>query len=169
MREKIQRWFMWSLMGLWALAFCQAPEFILQYQRVLAGHVQELNHQKKTLDEMFDGHSLDAVLQEVKEPVDPLANKQKAFIEQLLQRQKSFSTSLERLQSAYFWSRPFVFLAAFHPSVFSATLCAFQPGLPLSLEALLLGLLGLLAGYAVYRLILFTAVSLKALFSKETK
>lgn len=133
------------LFALGLLVFMQAPQFVDQYTQRLGGYLQaqkqHLAQYQSIADEQFAG-DLDALLHNFQSNDNPSVNQTAATIEQTRQQVTSLEVDLSRLEDKNFVYKLGHILTHIHLDVAQATLRIFTPGIPLTLESLLCGLLG---------------------------
>jgi hypothetical protein len=135
-----------------ALAFCQFPEFLQQYQSRLAGHLGECTRQLMILQQnaQMGGKSLEALAQKFLQQSDPDFIRQGEMITGVMVRQEELQHALMALQSAPAWNKPFLFMHLANLDIVSSTWHNFAPGLTLTTETLCYGLIGLGVGVLLF-------------------
>lgn len=128
-----------------SLIFLQFPQFILNYQQQLSGHVAEI---QQYVDKMRNlaaqsGKSLDHYIQKFISYPDVDFSKQGTLMQFTYIRANKLFLHLERLKQASPLMRPFVWITGMQGDIFHSTLSSFKPGLTFSLESLMYGLLGI--------------------------
>ena len=150
-----------------AILFMQAPQFVHNYTESLAGHLAEVSWQLEQLRQMVQksGRTLGELVTKFLGSSDSDIVFQGELIRNMVDRETAFSTALNALSDASPLSRPFVFFNHIHWELVKETSTHFRPGLPLSLESLIWGLIGLFFGYLLFR----TLVRFVNLFKRKPK
>jgi len=112
----------------------QYPEFIQQYLQRLGGHRDEAVRLAATIK---DGARSGAEI----------------FLPAIETRAAALSTALDTLSRATGFERLAVFARHINRDIAEATLAAFRPAVPLTLEGLLAATIGLLLGVAIFGLL----------------
>jgi len=135
------------------LLFLQLPLFMQQYQQELKGHVAELEWQVSLITNaaQLSGKTLDQYIHKFMTSGDIDFARQGEILSAMVVRWNALSNSLNALNHASVWERPYFFFSTFNYEIVKSSLETFQVGIPLTLEALVYGLLGMLLGYALYR------------------
>lgn len=145
-----------------AVTFMQAPQFIQNYTISLSGHLAELTWQLDQLRQMArkSGRTLTDLVTKFIANDDPDVKFQGEMINNLIQRETSFNDAILALSNANPFSRPFEFMTHFHWDVVKESSMHYQLGLPLTIESIIWGVIGLFAGYLLFRSIVFIAYKL---------
>jgi hypothetical protein len=137
----------------------QAPEFAQQYRQRLAGAVDELSRVVATFDKDARSENLtpDEAMRRLDENGDPLARERG----QAMAQDKVRLARLQDALAAYTDTAPVRRLVGFLES-FDATIARrawsdFQPAVPTTFEALVVGLVGLVLGWAGTHLVAWPA------------
>jgi hypothetical protein len=135
-----------------ALLFIQAPEYLQQYLQRLGGHVDELGIQIAKLTQIAGstGKTLEAYIQKFVTSGDLDYAYQGQLLQNLIDKHEKLAKSLYEIQHASSLERGVKFLFYIDPEIARATLNNFVPGVTLSLEGLIYGLVGLIFGWMVY-------------------
>lgn len=138
-----------------ALILMQAPEFMQQYQQVLAGQVAELEYQVGLVEQVAakSGKTMQVYIEKFLESGDADFVEQGKLIEGMIKRCTKMKEALTSLQVAKWWSKPFRFVATLQPPVAKTAYTHFQPGLALSWEGGLFALIGVILGYGTFHLL----------------
>jgi len=152
-----------------ALLFCQFPQFIQQYELRLAGHVQESIHQLDALkkEASRSNKSLEAYIQKFLDQEDPDFVGQGEVMQEMEQRNTLLVNSLTKLHNARAWEKPFVFLFSLQWDICKSTFKTFTIGLSVNLETVLWTLIGALVGFVVYRVLQRVWRAFCALFRRK--
>jgi hypothetical protein len=150
-----------------ALAFSQAPLFMLQYTHQLSGHVVELQYQVNKLEAAAgeSGKSLSEYIHKFESNPDPDFARQGKNMQGMVERSQSFNQAYNALNSSSLLGKPFVFVAYINQEVAIATWKAFEYGLAFSAEGLSYAFIGGMIGYSVYALIVLTIKSIVKVLS----
>lgn len=153
--EMISRLFDRIFVIIGAFAGSQIPTFIQQYSQQLVGHIDELQYQVKAWQQLatLSGKPLDEYIQKFSSHADLDFSRQGQLMEAMIHRLNDLSLSMKLLQESSFWSRPFVFVSHVNGDIFQSTLHTFVPQMTLTLEGIFYTFVGLVFGYAVYRLL----------------
>lgn len=137
-----------------AVLFLQIPLFIQDYQIELKGHVSELEWQVSLIQEAakFSGKSLEQYIHKFLVSGDVDFVHQGEILSNMVVRLNTLSSSLKAISEAPIWERPFVFCSYLNYEIAKSTFHSFQMGMPLTLEAIVYGLLGMLIGFGLYQL-----------------
>ncbi|MDB6080905.1 MAG: hypothetical protein JWO53_177 [Chlamydiia bacterium] len=128
------------------LLFCQFPLFIQQYEIRLSGHVLE---SAKLIQELEKNASsthktLPQYIQKFLNNTDPDFQNEGKLLQRILIRYQTLRLSLEALQQATLFTKPFVFIRHLQIDIFTESIASFTPGLSITLESCIYGLVGLL-------------------------
>jgi hypothetical protein len=148
-----------------ALLFAQVPQFIAQYTQRLGGHVDELTRivgqytqaaaeVGKTLEQFIATHLSSGVADFVSTG---------KIMDENISRLNLLSRALEELNTASAYSKFIVFLKDVDSSIVNNTFQNFTPGVPVTVEAVIYALIGLIAGMLIYHAIKWVMVA----FSKK--
>lgn len=140
-----------------AAVFAQGPEFFQQYLQRLGGHLDEARRQLATFERTATqaGVTLDQFIHQTAANHDPAVARLAGVMSESAARTEHLASAYQALQNAGAWTRPFVFLRDCDHAIVRATVHAFRPAMPVTLE----GLCYALAGMAV-ALLLFHFVAL---------
>jgi hypothetical protein len=137
-----------------ALIGTQLPEFAQQYRQRLGGALDELNRMIAEFDDEVKSQSLNREqgLERLQQNDDPLARERAAAIDQDIDR----ADRLARQQQAFRDAGPLTRLAVMAENFDSTTLEQaarnFEPAAPVTMEALVIGAVSLVAGWALTHL-----------------
>lgn len=136
-----------------AIVFMQMPQFMQNYTENLAGHLAEVRWQLEQLRTMVhkSGRSLNELVAKFLVSPDSDIVFQGELIQGMVDREASFSSALTSISQASPYSKPLVFFKTIDWDIVNETSRHFSFGLPLSMESLTWGLLGLFAGYLLFR------------------
>lgn len=134
----------------------QIPQFIQQYSQRLAGHVTEL-HQlvdqlRKTAS--LSNKSLDQYIQKFLSSSDPDFVHQGHFMQGIVYRYEELNLAFLNLSQSTAWARPLNFIKGLKTDIAGSTFDSFQPGLNLNIEGLCYAGIGVIFGWAFYRIVL---------------
>jgi len=134
----------------------QIHQFMQQYTQRLAGHVEALQKLISQLHQManLSQKNLDQYIQKFKESPDVDFSRQGDFMQVIFNRWEDLNLTLEQLTTTSFWLHPYYFFKNFQSDIASSTLHAFSPGLNLTIEGFSYAALGMIVGWASYKLIL---------------
>ena len=137
----------------------QLPEFIQQYSQRLSGHLNEalsqLSDYQVIADRHFEG-KLTLMIDKYLTNSEPSINETAHIISKVSDRVTDLQGHLANLQDTEYVKRVFYFVTEFDESMAQATIQQYQLSIPLSLPALISGVLFALC------IVLFTHFSLSA-------
>ena len=135
-----------------AFIFLQIPEFIFQYLLRLSGHIQELQLHIVSLTTIANSQqkSLQEYIAKFLKSSDADFSSQGNFMNALLQRADYLKLSLEKIENASLFLKPFVFIKNMDLSIANSTFKSFTFGLKFTTESLIYLFVGLFAGYSVF-------------------
>jgi len=138
-----------------ALFFAQFPEFFLQYQHELNGHLAELKYQVSMIEHAasLSNKTLGEWVSKFQQSQDPDFSLQGQILSNMVQRLHTFQEAMAVLQNSSPFLKPVNFARYADTQVLKDTMDHFQLGISFSAESLGYAFFGLLAGYAVYRLL----------------
>lgn len=138
-----------------ALFMSQGPQYMNLYLNVLGG--AKAAHEKSVSVITEKARELDMTVQQFIDDLLKAESKVSKSSGQVHQKQladyEKTRKAFEALKKASVWSRPFVFLRTVDWSL--ARSVQFQPAFPLTLEALVYVLAGIIIGMLLYRAVLF--------------
>lgn len=140
-----------------AIFFAQFPQFIQQYTQDLSGHVGELSYQVSLLEQSAElSHkNLSALIAKFTNSTDFDYARQGELMQNLIDRFENLKYSLDALNHASIFTKPFTFLRYADSRVFKETVEQFQWGFSFTSETLIYAFLGTLAGYGVFQSLKF--------------
>ncbi len=132
----------------------QWPEFSQQYRQRLGGALDELRRVVAAFEAEAASHALTPAeaVGRLKTNPDPLARERGADIEGDIARQARLEQELAELQGAGPLRRLIVMAGNFDSSTADQTLRDFEPAIPVTSEALIVGALALVGGWAATHL-----------------
>jgi hypothetical protein len=135
-----------------AVIFSQLPEFFQQYLQRLGGHLDEARRQVAQFQATADqsGFTLEQLIAKTKGAADPALAPLGQVMAGAGARVETLAASEQALREASAWTRPFVFLRHFDPAIAHATLAAFRPAVPTTVEGLCYCLLGMTVMLTLY-------------------
>lgn len=138
-----------------ALLFSQVPQLFHQYLLILSGHVSELNHQVHLMEQtaLLTKKNLPEFIDKFLASSDFDFMAQGKAMKTILDRWQGLTEALQGLSQASPLTRPFVFIKHFNWQLSMETLQQFQFGVSFTIEAILYGCLGVLAGFIFFRFI----------------
>ncbi|MEQ9489636.1 MAG: DUF2937 family protein [Alphaproteobacteria bacterium] len=145
----MRRW-IFILSGLvGAVLLSQFPAFHQQYMQRLGGHIDELRLSVAALDERAENAGLDryAYIRRLTGNTDPIVVTEGDALAAMVGRYVDLSASMERLSSLPAHYRAGALLLELDRKIGLATLRAFQPALPLTLNGVGHALAGFFIGY----------------------
>ncbi len=133
-----------------AILFSQIPRFMQQYIEFLSGALYEVRRQVDSIHIRASelGLSLESFISHHLNSSDGAFVASGKIMQEALERHRLYKEALEALRDSSLWSRPFLFLRYADWSLVRAM--EFQPGLLFTVETLVYALLGMLAGYIFY-------------------
>lgn len=134
---------------LFALLGTQGPEFAQQYRQRLAGAIDELQRGVATFSAEAASHDLttEAAIARLKANPDLLARERGQDIESDISRLARLSQTLAALRDAAPLTRLAIFVRNFDPEVARRSLADFEPAVPTSVEAFVVGAIAGLFGW----------------------
>lgn len=140
-----------------ALLFSQLPLYMQQYEQRLAGHIDELRYQLDAIRKLAlqSGKTLDQYIDKFISNADADFSSHGTFIHAMQLRFVKLSDALSQLNEASVFRKPFAFFRHFDLSMGKASLYDFKPGLLLTVEGICYAVLGMAAGYALFKLLKF--------------
>jgi hypothetical protein len=135
-----------------ALFFAQIPQFIAQYIQRLGGHVDELTRivDQYSAAAAAVGKSLGQfVATHVNSNVADFASTGK-IMEENISRLKDLTQALGELNAAGAYNKFYIFLKNMDVGIFKNAFHNFTPGVPVTVEALVYALIGLIIGMLIY-------------------
>lgn len=138
-----------------ALIFSQAPVFMQQYNQLLQGHVEELNIQVEAIrtNALQVNKSIDHYVQKFLDSSDIDFRLQGEVMDETIFRFDNLNEGLRNFHNASFWQRPFVFMKYFNLKIAVSTFKNYKVNIPLTIEGLIYGLMGMVIGYGVFLLL----------------
>ncbi len=135
-----------------AILFSQLPEFFQQYLQRLGGHLDEARRQVEQFQATAaqSGLTLDQLGAKTSAASDPALAPLGQVMAGANVRLETLAASERALRGASAWSRPFIFFRHFDPAIAHATLAAFRPAVPTTVEGLCYCLLGMTVMLALY-------------------
>lgn len=136
-----------------ALCFAQLPLFMQQYQQQLYGHIAELKVQVDAMQRVASatGKSLPEYISRFTSSGDPDFMGQGQLMGEMVERTFSLSEASQSLSSATVFQKPFVFFSHVNWDIASSTFSNFQIGVPVSVEGLIYGFVGIIFGYFFFQ------------------
>lgn len=127
------------------ILFMQIPAFIQTYTQLLAGHVSELNYQIGQYRQIADKNhkSLPDLVHRFIKSDDTEISALGQMLNQLLERYDKLKNSLDLLTNSSIWKKPLVFFSQLDFAVLKESFSHYTIGLPLTLESLAYGLMGI--------------------------
>lgn len=137
-----------------AIGFAQGPEFIQQYLQRLGGHVDEARRQVEQFRHAAEqsGVSLDKLISQTNAVSDPAVAKLGGVMTEATTRLQSLESSQAAIEHASALERPLVFIRNMDTDIAHATWSVFKPALPVTMEGIAYGIVGLIAILAIYHL-----------------
>lgn len=134
----------------------QIPSFMLQYCNRLSGHINELQFQINSWNQMAtsSGKALNTYIQKFISNSDPDFSQHGEYMLSMIRRLHDLNLSLRQLQESSVWSRPIVFLTHLNEDIFQATLKGYVPQMTLTLESAFYIILGVIVGFGIYQTLL---------------
>jgi Protein of unknown function (DUF2937). len=143
-----------------ALLFAQVPQFIAQYTQRLGGHVDELTRivGQYTQAAAEVGKSLEQfVATHLTSAVADFVNTGK-IMDENISRLNMLTRALGELNTASAYNKFIVFLKDLDTGIFKNTFQNFIPGVPVTVEAIVYALIGLIVGMLIYHAIKWVMV-----------
>lgn len=139
------------------ILFMQIPAFMQDYIQVLSGHVAELNYQLSLYTQvaMNAKQGLPELIKKFLANPDPDISALGTILDTLVARSENFTESLFLLTTSPAWKKPFIFITRIDLGCLKETYQTFAISLPLTLESILYGLVGLGVGALLGKLITF--------------
>jgi hypothetical protein len=136
------------------IVFAQVPEFMQQYLQRLGGHLDEARRQLAHFRDVASqsGLTLDGLISRTDANSDPAVAKLGGVMTEAVARVAHLEQAQAAIQNASPWTRPFAFLGHAEHDIVRATMHAFQPAVPTTVEGLVYALLGMLVLLATYHL-----------------
>lgn len=140
---------------LFALLFLQFPLFMEQYTTRLSGHVDELHFQVGKIEKVAkaSNKSLHQYIEKFLESKESDFSKQGSLMKEMVERKAYLANALESMHSANPLTRPFIFLFKSDWEIVQNSLASYQPGLAITFESAIYGVVGLFIGYYFYLLL----------------
>lgn len=134
------------------LVCAQIPQFIQHYMQQLSGRVDELRIQVDSMRNAaaMSGKTLEQFIQKFVKSTDPDFLHQGEVMSQAYNRYESLSAAYAKLQASHGLEQPFVFFYNIDGNLVKSTLANFSPGLPLTLDAGLYALAGIVVCYLIF-------------------
>jgi len=134
---------------MFAIVGMQAPEFTQQYRQRLGGALDELKRVVAAFDADAARQSITPVeaIARLEGNPDPLAQARGAAIETDIARRDRLQSALDAMQGAGPVQRLAAMAADFDPAIADDTFQNFEPAVPVTSEALLVGALALIIGW----------------------
>lgn len=138
-----------------AVLFSQWPLFMQEYQQRLAGHIEELKVQLKAIGNVAaqSGKSIDQFIQKFISSSDQDFSNQGALMHAMQQRLIKLSDGLSGLQGASPLTKPFIFLKQLDIEIAKGCFGNFKPGVLFTAEGVCYTLVGMAAGYLLFKLL----------------
>lgn len=151
-----------------ALIFLQIPLFIQQYTQRLAGHLDELRYQVSLISEVStqSGKTLQEFISKFVHSADFDFARQGDLMQAMVERLDKLNNSYLGLHHATLLKKPFIFLYYSDWEIVKSTFRSFKVGIPLSIEGIIYGVVGLVVGYFAFTLITRAFYGLKRAFSR---
>jgi hypothetical protein len=137
------------------VAFAQTPQFIQHYMQQLSGRVDELHRQVASMRyaASLTGKSLEQFIEKFQKSSDADFTHQGEVMAQIYNRYETLSSAFTHLQASQGVERPFTFFYYADIGLIKSTLANFSPGLPLTLEAGIYALIGVVCCHLTFSLI----------------
>lgn len=141
-----------SLTG--AVIFSQAPSFLQQYQQQLTGRIEELKWQVKVMEESasLTGKNLQEYINKFLINDDLDFRHQGEMMKNSLDRLNSYLNQLNGLELSTPFGKPFIFVQNHDWNIIKSTWANFQFNVPITVEAALYGLFGMVIFYSIFSL-----------------
>jgi hypothetical protein len=152
---------------IFGVVFAQIPQFIQHYIQQLSGRVEELRMQVESMRyaASLSGKSLEQFIHKFQKNADPDFIHQGDVMSQVLGRYEQLSTAYTHMETAAGIEQPFTFFYYVDWSLAKSTMAHFSLGLPLTLEAGVYALCGIVCCHAIFVLIRKTGSKLLGLKS----
>jgi len=126
----------------------QFPEFFQQYVQRLGGRLDQALVQERRIVEAAQGQGLAVpdYVQRFLDSEDPVFRAEGQLLQETLQDVEQLRAALVELVNAQPLQRPFAFLENMDSGLFQATLEAYVPAMPVSVEGLTYAAIGMLLG-----------------------
>jgi len=133
----------------------QFPEFAQQYRQRLGGALDELNRMVAQFDAEVAGQSLNRAqgLDRLEKNDDPLARERGAAIAGDIGRAERLQRQQDALKSAGPLTRLAALAENFDAPTLRQAVADYEPAVPVTIEALIIGAIGLLIGWSATHLI----------------
>lgn len=137
-----------------AVGFAQAPEFFQQYFQRLGGHLDEARRvlAQFELAARASGKPFERFVTDTLANPDPGLAKLGQTMHDTAARVADLQAAHQALADANAWSRPWAFARHLDSSIAHATLDAFKPAVPTTLEGALYAALGLAVAFTLWYL-----------------
>lgn len=134
------------------VVFAQFPEFMQQYLQRLGGHLDEARRQLERFRTVAQesGLTLDGLISRTGANTDPAVAKLGGVMRETAARVAHLEQAQAALHDASPWTRPFAFLTHADHDIVRATMHAFQPAVPTTIEGLVYALAGMLVLLVAY-------------------
>lgn len=134
------------------IVFAQIPQFIQHYMQQLFGRVEELRMQVESMRyaASLSGKSLEQFIKKFQSNSDPDFIHQGDVMSQILGRHDQLSTAYSHMQTAKGIEQPFTFFYYFDWSLAKSTMANFSLGVPLTLEAGVYALCGIVCCHVIF-------------------
>jgi hypothetical protein len=132
----------------------QGPEFAQQYRQRLAGAIDELSRIVGVFDDEAASHALTPheAIARLRDNPDPLARERGTDVANDISRLDRLKASLAAFRDSGDWRRLVALAEDFDPSVARAAWSDFEPAVPTTTEALVIGGLALVWGWGATHL-----------------
>ena len=144
-----------------ALLFMQFPLFAQQYSQRLSGHLEELRYQVGLMNGIAvqSGKTLQEFILKFAHNSDIDVGRQGELMEMMVTRLGNLNQALYSLNHSTVFTKPFTFIYYSDWEIFKSTMASYKLGIPISIEGLVYGMIGIFVGY-------FTFSALSALFTR---
>jgi hypothetical protein len=135
-----------------AIGVAQMPEFIQQYLQRLGGHVDEARRQVEQYQNVAtqSHETLDQLIAQTTANADAAVSRLGEVMSGAVTRLHTLQADQALIANAPPWKQPFVFLTHADPAIVHNTWSIFRPGVPVTLEGLAYGLVGLFLFLCLY-------------------
>lgn len=135
-----------------ALVFLQIPLFIQQYSQRLSGHLEELRYQVGLLNEVStqSGKTLQEFISKFVHSSDLDFSRQGELLQAMIQRLDKLNNAYLGLHNSTLFTKPFVFMYYSDWEILRSTMTSYKVGVPLSIEGLIYGIIGIFVGYFAF-------------------